>query len=263
MYSVEPAIWVRVATMYLTDAAALWFPSVESQVATTTWEQFCALVRDRFNKDQHELLVQQLLHICQTSTVTDFVSHTTSLVDQLKAYSAGVDPVYFTSCFIDGLRPELRVSIIVQCPQSLDAACALALLQEDAGGAHDDAGRNSSSIFRKTSRQAMPLPLPPKTDKTVPAQDSSTSSTAESRLAATNAYRKVMGSVTSVQLSGQGITNASLRYCMPSMISWSHCLLMTSLSHDHTPPKQLLMALSNSALWCNCYSHYSVCGFSI
>ena len=109
---------LRVATHHLTEAAALWFPSVESQVTTATWEQFCALVRDRFDRDQHELLVRQLLHIRQTSSVSDYVAHFTSLVDQLKAYSKGVDPVYFTSRFIDGLRADLRASIIVQRPKA-------------------------------------------------------------------------------------------------------------------------------------------------
>lgn len=81
MYSVDPSMCVRVARMQMVDTAARWLQSLESQLATATWEQFCALVRDRFDRDQHELLIRQLLHICQTSLVSDYVSRFTSLVD--------------------------------------------------------------------------------------------------------------------------------------------------------------------------------------
>ena len=52
-------MWLRVATMQMVDAAALWLQSVEPQLDTATWEQFCIMVRDRFDRDQHELLVEK------------------------------------------------------------------------------------------------------------------------------------------------------------------------------------------------------------
>lgn len=58
MYGVEPAMHVRVATMQMVDAAALWLQSVETQLESVSWEQFCAMVHDRFDWDQHELLVR-------------------------------------------------------------------------------------------------------------------------------------------------------------------------------------------------------------
>ena len=63
MYSIEPSMRVRVATMQMVDAAALWLQSIESQLHSVSWEQFCVMVRERFDRDQHELLVRQLLHI--------------------------------------------------------------------------------------------------------------------------------------------------------------------------------------------------------
>jgi hypothetical protein len=86
------------------------------------------MVRDHFDQDQHELLVRQLLHIRQTSLVSDYIARFTSLIDQLIEYNKGVDPVYFVTRFIDGLRPELRAVLLVQHPQTLDTACTLALL---------------------------------------------------------------------------------------------------------------------------------------
>jgi hypothetical protein len=74
MYGVDPALRVRVATTQMVDAATLWLQSVESQLESVSWEQFCIMVRDRFDRDQHELLVRQLLHIRQTSSVSDYIS---------------------------------------------------------------------------------------------------------------------------------------------------------------------------------------------
>jgi hypothetical protein len=91
------------------------------------------MVHDCFDQDQHELLVRQLLQIRQTSSVSEYIACFTSLTDQLIGYNKGVDPVYFVTRFIDGLKPELRAVLLVQRPQTLDTACTLALLQEEAG----------------------------------------------------------------------------------------------------------------------------------
>jgi hypothetical protein len=158
MYGVDPAMRVRVATMQMVDAAALWLQSVESQLESVSWEQFCIMVRDRFDRDQHELLVRQILHIRQTSSVSDYIARFTSLTDQLIAYNKGVDPVYFVTRFIDGLRTEIRSVLLVQRPQNLDTACTLALLQEEAGG-HRDVSKSASSYYTKIPKTALPLPL--------------------------------------------------------------------------------------------------------
>ena len=58
-------------------------------------------------------------------------------MDQLSAYGAVSDPLYFTTRFLDGLRDEVRAVVIMQRPGDLDAACSLALLQEEVA----DSGR--------------------------------------------------------------------------------------------------------------------------
>jgi hypothetical protein len=88
----------------MVDAAALWLQSIEHQLPNVTWEQFCAMVRDRFDRDQHELLVRQLLHIRQNSSASEYVAKFTSFTDQLIAYNSSIDPVYIVTRFIDGLR---------------------------------------------------------------------------------------------------------------------------------------------------------------
>jgi len=149
------------------------------------------MVRGRFDRDQHELLVRQMLHIRQTSTASEYITRFTSLNDQLLAYNKAIDPVYFVTRFIDGLRPELRSILLVQHPKTLDTACTLALLSEEAG-ANREVSHSSTIQFSKISRTALPLPQPPKAEKQVHALESGTS-TLDSKLSAVKAYRKALG----------------------------------------------------------------------
>lgn len=149
------------------------------------------MVRDRFDRDQHELLVCQLLHIRQTSSASEYVTKFTSLTDQLIAYNSSIDPVYIVTHFFDGLRSELRSILLVQRPKALDAACTLALLQEEASGQRDMPG-STSVMFSKIPRTTMPLPPPPKIDK-ASSVDGSATTALDSKLVAIKAYRKAMG----------------------------------------------------------------------
>lgn len=114
--------------MYLEGTAACWYESIDNTPAIANWTNFCQALHDRFDRDQHEALIRKLFQIKQTTTVTDFVEHFTKLVDQLKSYSASTDPLFYTTRFIDGLRPELKAIILVFCLKTLDAAIAMALV---------------------------------------------------------------------------------------------------------------------------------------
>lgn len=93
--------------------------------------QFCALLHGCFGKDQHQALLQQLFRFKQTPIVPEYIDRFSKLVDQLSAYDNVSDPMYFTTCFIEGLRPDVRVVVIIQRPYNLDIACSLTYLQEE------------------------------------------------------------------------------------------------------------------------------------
>lgn len=112
-----------------------WFQSVESKLRSSSWLEFCRLLHDRFDRDQKELLIRELFHIRQTTIVPDYITRFTELIDQLSSYSSDTDPMYFTMRFIDGLRPDIKSIVLVMWPQTLDTACTIALLQEEAAGA--------------------------------------------------------------------------------------------------------------------------------
>lgn len=81
MYFVDPVMWVRVATMQFTGATNRWLQLVAHRVQHADWTTLCALVRERFSHDQHELLLRQLFHIKQTSSVQEYVDKFVDLIE--------------------------------------------------------------------------------------------------------------------------------------------------------------------------------------
>lgn len=123
------------------------------------------MIHERFSRDQHELLLRQLFHIYQTSSVSDYVEKFTELVEQLAAYTTHPDPLSYVTRFIDGLRSDIRAVVLVACPQTLDTSCTLALLQEEAAdqGERKEFKKPEGSLFSKSTvlKGALPLPPPP------------------------------------------------------------------------------------------------------
>jgi hypothetical protein len=60
--------------------------------------------------------------------VQDYIDRFTELVDQLVAYEHSSDHRYYTTCFVDGLKDEIKSVILVQRLVNLDTTCSLALL---------------------------------------------------------------------------------------------------------------------------------------
>ncbi|CAD6334072.1 unnamed protein product [Miscanthus lutarioriparius] len=100
--------------------------------ANADWSTLCALVRECFCRDQHELLLRQLFNIRQTCSVQEYVDKFVDLIEQLSAYTPYPNTLSYTTRFIDGLHDDIRSVVLVQHPGDLDTACTLALLKEEA-----------------------------------------------------------------------------------------------------------------------------------
>jgi hypothetical protein len=111
MYEVEYDAWIKVASMHCKGPAARWLQSVEKRAHNLPWSEFSALLLDRFGHDQRELFIRQMFQIKQTGTVSEYVDRFTELVDQLIAYDYVAD---YTIRFVDGLRDDIRGTVLVQ-----------------------------------------------------------------------------------------------------------------------------------------------------
>jgi hypothetical protein len=132
VYGILPVHWVKIATLKFSGNAAFWFQSVRNQMSGISWVSLCDLVCSRFFKDRQQALIRQWFHIKQEGSVSEYVEKFDSLMHQLLAYDNSLLPVYFVSKFIEGLRSDIRMVVLVQRPPDLDSACSVALLQEEA-----------------------------------------------------------------------------------------------------------------------------------
>jgi hypothetical protein len=175
------------------------------RVQAATWTELFSWIHDRFSRDQHDLLLRQLFHIKQSGPVQDYNDRLTTLVDQLIAYGRyEADHRYFTTCFIDGLRDDIKSIVLVQRPTDLDTTSTLALLQEMADSVRRRDIRRPDYMFKPkliAGASPLPLPPPPKMDKNVPqpsvvpqsAIDAPVPSNSDSKVAALCTYRRARG----------------------------------------------------------------------
>lgn len=74
MDGVESLMWIRVSRQHFDGPAKSWIHSIEAQLPRCTWSDFCKLLHDHFDRDQHEILIRQLFSIKHTTTVSAYVS---------------------------------------------------------------------------------------------------------------------------------------------------------------------------------------------
>lgn len=54
-------------------------------------------------------------------------------MDQLTAYEPNPDMLHYTTRFVDGLKPSVRLIVVVQRPADLNEAYSIATVQEENG----------------------------------------------------------------------------------------------------------------------------------
>jgi hypothetical protein len=81
LYGVETTLWLKVVSMHLEGPVAHWFQSTEHHLHNSSWDTFCAMIHDRFGRDQHEALIHQLFHIRQVGTVAEYVEQFSTQID--------------------------------------------------------------------------------------------------------------------------------------------------------------------------------------
>lgn len=90
------------------------------------------MVYEQFGRDEFQKPLRQLFHMKQMETVVEYIQEFTEVMHSLKAHSTAWDLVLFLSRFVDGLKDEIHVVIIIHQPKDLDAVVSLAQLQEEA-----------------------------------------------------------------------------------------------------------------------------------
>jgi len=124
-------LWIQYASGQFEGAADRWLEAARRRIPRATWSEFCQHLMTRFGRNQHQTLIRRMIRIQQTASVADYVERFSELYDQLSAYEVAPDMVHYTTRFIEGLKPAIRMAVAIQQPVDLDKAVELALLFEE------------------------------------------------------------------------------------------------------------------------------------
>jgi hypothetical protein len=94
--------------------------------------EFVRIACEKFGQSEFEQLLLQLSRLHRTGTISEYVAQFTVAMNSLIAHHKSWDPLYFITKFVDGLRADIRVMVMVQQTHDLEADVALACLQEEA-----------------------------------------------------------------------------------------------------------------------------------
>lgn len=125
-YEIPEADRLTISSFYLDDAAADWYDWIDNQHLISNWEAFQVALLKRFRSSDFENPAGVLAKLQQTSSVADYRS-------RFEATSNRTMPLpveFLISCWISGLRSDIKQSVICHEPTTLEDAMDKAQLHE-------------------------------------------------------------------------------------------------------------------------------------
>ncbi|GFI61096.1 hypothetical protein IMSAG049_00249 [Clostridiales bacterium] len=107
--------------------ALIWFQKAEEARVFSDWKSFVPALHVRFGTSSYDDPMEVLTRMRQTSTMALYKAEFEAVSNRVK----GLSPLHKLSCFLSGLRDEIRLSVRMLNPQSLNEAFGLAKIQEE------------------------------------------------------------------------------------------------------------------------------------
>lgn len=111
--------WVNLATGHLVGRAGKWFRNPGIPWHYINWPQFYLMISDRFTEANAHEAVEQLQNVRQTGSVMHYIDKFEDSVALVKRDHPYLIEYYILSCFIGGLRADIKHDVCGQKPQSL------------------------------------------------------------------------------------------------------------------------------------------------
>ncbi|KAJ0940339.1 putative nucleotidyltransferase, Ribonuclease H [Helianthus annuus] len=156
-YSISEADRLSIASFYLDDGAAEWYDWLQRHHRTTTWVAFSDALSKRFRSHDLEKPEGQLAKLSQSSTVADYRARFETISNRT---TVPLSEEFLISCWISGLRTDIKQSVIIHQPATLEDAMDKAHLHEQRIQFEKGVGRVSVG----SSKPILPNPkVPPST----------------------------------------------------------------------------------------------------
>uniref|UniRef100_A0A0A8XT76 Retrotransposon gag domain-containing protein n=1 Tax=Arundo donax TaxID=35708 RepID=A0A0A8XT76_ARUDO len=164
IFNIQPELWVSIASLHLSGSAALWWQANNSASVFVSWEEFMGKIGEKFGRMEFQVVLHQFANLKQTGSVLDYTEKFNDLMDTLVAHHQSWEPMYFVTQFLDGLRDEIRIAVVLHRPKDLDTAVSLACMQEELlelSRRCDPRRHDQSTGPRAQARSALPSPSVP------------------------------------------------------------------------------------------------------
>uniref|UniRef100_A0A6N2N061 H15 domain-containing protein n=1 Tax=Salix viminalis TaxID=40686 RepID=A0A6N2N061_SALVM len=116
---------------------------LEAAGGLSSWEGFVRALQTRFGSSPYDDPMEALIRLRQTTTVEEYKTQFEALSNQLR----GLAESYKLSCFLNGLREDIRCMVRMLNPPNLHLAFGLAKMQEE----------NVAALRRSTKSGPMPI----------------------------------------------------------------------------------------------------------
>ncbi|XP_042965413.1 uncharacterized protein LOC122299304 [Carya illinoinensis] len=126
-YQTPPAQRLLMASHNMTGEALVWYQDGVESGQFTSWETFVRSLLMRFGPTAYDDPMEALTRLKQTSSVAAYKSQFEALSNRLR----GLSEHHKLSCFMSGLRDEIRLPIRMLNPINMGAAFGLAKIQEE------------------------------------------------------------------------------------------------------------------------------------
>ena len=118
---------VRMASYHMEREALIWFQNAKNYGLFRDWEAFVKAVHVRFGATSHDDPMESLTKLKQTSLVITYKGKFEAISNGVRSLS---EP-HKLSCFLSGLKDEVRLPVRMLGPKNLNEAFGPAKMQEE------------------------------------------------------------------------------------------------------------------------------------
>lgn len=125
-YNTLPRQKLRLASFYMEGQTLIWFQDLEDSRNLRNWEDFTRALLTRFGTNSYNDPMESLTRLKQNWIVEEYKSKFEALSNRLKGLSNS-----YKSCFLNGLRDDIRLLVRMFSPDNLLITYRLAKIQEE------------------------------------------------------------------------------------------------------------------------------------
>jgi hypothetical protein len=118
---------IRIASFHLEGDALQWYRWATTANPMATWPEFAKALLTSFGPTEYDDSAEALAKLQQVGSIREYQTEFEKLATQV----SGLSEPFLISCFISGLKEDLRLNVKMFRPTSLTSTIGLARLQEE------------------------------------------------------------------------------------------------------------------------------------